>query len=70
MTAPDRMSGKVWKVFVNTVIKENNSCVITADEQVGGAKKIIFTWFSQFIHICSEVTSDNDCIYRVFYPFN
>ena len=38
----------------------------TADEHIGGAKKKIFNWFSQFIHICSQVTSDTDCIY----PFN
>ena len=34
-------------------IKEDNSSVFTADEQLGGAKKKIFNWFSQFIHICS-----------------
>ena len=45
------------------IIKEGNGSVFTADEQLGGAKKKIFNWFSQFIHICSQVTSYNDCIY-------
>ena len=44
------------------IIKEDNSSVFTAD----GAKKKIFNWFSQFIHICSQVTSDNECIH----PYN
>ena len=35
--------------------------MFTADEQLGGAKKKILNWFSQFIHICSQGTSDNDC---------
>ena len=48
------------------IIKEDNSSVFTADEQLGGAKKKFFNWFSQFILICSQVTSDNDCIY----PYN
>ena len=43
-------------------IKEDNSSVFTADEQLGGAKMKIFNWFSQFIHICSQVASGNDCI--------
>ena len=48
-------------------IKEDNIyCVFTVDEQLGGAKKKIFNWVSQLIHICSQGTSDNDCIY----PFN
>ena len=42
------------------IIKEDNSSVFTADEQLGGAKKKIFNWFWQFIHICSQVTSDSD----------
>ena len=46
--------------------KEDNSSVYTADEQLGGAKKKIFNCFLQSIHICSQVTSDNDCIY----PYN
>ena len=45
------------------IIKEDNSSVFTADEKLGGAKQKIFNWFSQFIHICSQVASDNDCIY-------
>ena len=43
-------------------IKEDNSCVFTVDEQLGGAKKKIINWVSQFIHICSQGTSNNDCI--------
>ena len=43
-------------------IKEDKSCVFTVDEQLGGAKKKIFNWVSQFIHSCSQGTSDNDCI--------
>ena len=43
------------------IIKEDNNCALTADEQLGGAKKKIFNWFSQFVHICSQVTSDTDC---------
>ena len=41
------------------IIKEGNSSVFTADEQLGGANKKKFNWFSQFIHICSQLTSDN-----------
>ena len=48
------------------IIKEDNISVFTADEQLEGAKKKIFNSFSQFIHICSQVTSVNDCIY----PYN
>ena len=50
------------------IIKEDNISVFTADEQLDleGAKKKIFNWFLQFIHICSQVTSVNDCIY----PYN
>ena len=28
--------------------------MFTVEEQLGGAKKKIFNWFSQFIHICSQ----------------
>ena len=45
------------------IIKEDNFSVFTADEKLGGVKKKIMNWFSQFINICSQVTSDNDCIY-------
>ena len=36
------------------IIKKDNSCVLTADEQLWGTK--IFNWLSQFIYICSQVT--------------
>ena len=41
--------------------------MFTVDQQLGGAKKKIFNWVSQFVHICSQGTSDNDCIYNI--PF-
>ena len=47
-------------------IKEDNSCVFTVDEQLGGAKKKIFNLVSHFIHSCSQGTSDNDCLYYYY----
>ena len=44
------------------IIKEDNNCVFTADEQLGDTKKKTFNCFSQYIHICPQVTSANDCM--------